>query len=1096
MVGRTISHYRVLEQVGAGGMGVVYRAHDLQLDRDVALKVLPPGTLSDEAARRRFRKEALALARLNHPNVGGIYEFGTEEGCDFLVMEFVSGLGLDTLIAAGPLDPAEVLRLGAQLADGLQAAHAQGLVHRDLKPGNLRLSTDGRLKILDFGLAEWTNLATDDAATITLTGPQYAQGTLPYMSPEQLRGKAVDARSDLYSVGVVLYEMLTGRRPFAASTGPQLVSAILESPPSPPTSQGRDIPDSMDVIVLKALDKDPDRRYQSAKELRIDLERIASGAGTLVKPSRTRVFLTAAVFVALILAALAFNPGNWRQKLFSSQHAGRVPAKHARRSVAVLGFTNLSGKPESAWISTALSEMLATELAAGEELRVVPGENVAKMKLDLTLKDTDSFGRETLQRIHRLLGSDLVILGSYVALGKESKGKIRLDYRLQDAAAGETIASISQTGTEDELLEIVSRSGAELRQKLGLHGVSNSEAATVRASLPANLEAARLYSQGLAKLRVFENIEARDLLQKAVLQDPTHAPTHSALASAWSELGYDLKAQKEAKQALDLSSNLSREERLAIEGRYHELMREWPKAIDLYRSLWAFFPDNLEYGLLLAFAQIASGSGKEALETLDSCRRLAPGDPTDARIDLAEAKAADSLGNFKQEQAAAERAIAAARAEGNRLLLAQALLTQGWALLRMGNPSTANAAFLQAKDLFFAAGDQRGTGNALIFLGEVLYDQGDFGGARKTYEEARLTFRATGAQQNLARALNNIGNVLYEEGKLAEAKSYYEQTLAIYREIDSKRGLAGALGNLANVMDSMGDLAATRQMQEQALAAFRDVGDKRGTASTLDNLGNVLVELGDLSRARTCYEEALGIFEQISFKRGKSFALGSLGGVLALQGDLEAGRRHMEEGLAIREELNEQDLAAQSRTQISGIALEQGRFAEGEALSRRAVAQFAQDKAADSEAWASAVLAKNLLGQRNLAEARRVSDRAVALSLRSGSRYPRFEAMLAQARVLAASGDTFQAAAKAEAVRSEANKYGYVVYELEAHLLLGEIEVNSRNRSSGQARLSALEKDANSKGFRLVAQKANRVLQNAGPKADSTQIQSRNTRQV
>src|SRR5437016_2866375 len=231
LVGQTLGHYVVLEKIGAGGMGVVYRAHDEQLDRDVALKVLPPGTLSDESARRRFRKEALALARLNHPNIGGIYEFGTQDGCDFLVMEFVSGLTLDAKLASGPLPQDEVLRLGTQFADGLQAAHAQGIVHRDLKPGNVRLTSDGRLKILDFGLAEWPQIAEENAATVTLTRDDYARGTVLYMSPEQLRGKQPDARSDLYSAGVVLYEMATGKRPYTADTGPQLISAILETPP-------------------------------------------------------------------------------------------------------------------------------------------------------------------------------------------------------------------------------------------------------------------------------------------------------------------------------------------------------------------------------------------------------------------------------------------------------------------------------------------------------------------------------------------------------------------------------------------------------------------------------------------------------------------------------------------------------------------------------------------------------------------------------------------------------------------------------------------------------------------------------------------------
>lgn len=1072
MIPQTLSHYRVVEKIGAGGMGVVYRAHDEQLDRDVALKVLPPGLLADERARRRFRKEALALAKLNHPNIGGIYEFGTAEGCDFLVMELVSGVSLDTKLAAGALPEDEVLRLGTQLADGLQAAHAQDIIHRDLKPGNLRLTHDGRLKILDFGLAEFTQPGDEGADTVTLTKHDYVTGTVPYMAPEQLRGKQADARSDVYSAGVVLYEMVTGKRPFKANSGPQLISAILETQPSPPTSHNRRISPALESILLKALDKNPERRYQSAKELRIDLERVSTGAIPLHQRRRNWTFAAAAAALALVAVLTAVDVGHWHERLFPRPHPASPAARPSRRSVAVLGFTNLSRNPDVGWISTALSEMLTTELAAGEQLRIVPGEDVARMKPDLPVGDAESFGQDTLTKIHNRLGSDLVIHGSYLALGKEGGGKIRLDFRLQDAVAGETIASVSETGTESELFDLVSRSGAELRQKLGVGGVSDADASFLRASLPANTEGARLYSEGLAKLRSFDAIEARDLLQKAVLNDPRHAPSHAALAAAWSALGYDAKAQAEAKQALDLSANLSREERLSVEGRYHELMREWPKAIDVYRTLWEFFPDNLDYGLRLATVETESGNGKAALQTVDAMRRLSPPQGDDARIDLAEAKAAESLGLFKQEQGVAERAASKARIQGNRLVLAQALSSQGWALLRTGEPEKASALFVQAKDLFSVAGDRRGSANVLLLSGNVLYDKGDFDGARKSFEDALVIFREIGARQSMSRALNNIGNVLYDQGKLADAKSYYEQTLAIDRETGSKGGIAGSLGNIANILDAMGDLPGARKMQEASLAAFRDVGDKRGTASTLDNLGNLLVELGDLEGARKRYQEAMAIEDEISYKRGKSFGLAALGDVLADQGDLVEGRKRMEEALAIRQELKEQDMVAQSLTQLAGIALEQGLFADGEALARKAVVQFDQDKSTENGAWANAMLAKNLLASGKLSESRDAAERAVSLSQLANNRFPRFEATLASARVLAASGNPAAATKKVEALLADAKAHGYLGYEFEARLVLGEIEMKSPDTARGRARLASLEKDARARGFVLIANKA------------------------
>ncbi len=268
LAGRTLSHYRILEKVGEGGMGIVYRAHDEHLQRDVAVKVLPPGTLGNQSAKKRFRKEALALSRLNHPNIETVYDFDTQDGIDFLVMEYLAGAPLSHRLRLGPLPGAEVARLGEQLAEGLEAAHAQGIVHCDLKPGNLVLAADGRLKILDFGLARLLKVTSETPSMQSLSE---AGGTVPYMSPEQLRGEIIDARSDLFSCGAVLYEMATGKRAFEASTPALASDAILRRAPTAPARINPQVPSELERIILKALEKNPQKRYQFARELLHDL---------------------------------------------------------------------------------------------------------------------------------------------------------------------------------------------------------------------------------------------------------------------------------------------------------------------------------------------------------------------------------------------------------------------------------------------------------------------------------------------------------------------------------------------------------------------------------------------------------------------------------------------------------------------------------------------------------------------------------------------------------------------------------------------------------------------------------------------------------
>ncbi len=1066
-----LSHYRIIEKIGVGGMGVVRRAHDEQLERDVAIKVFPAGLLSDEKARQRFRKEALALARFNHPNIGAVYEFGSDAGVDFLVMELISGVTLDVKLSSGPLPEKEVLRLGAQLADGLAAAHSQGIIHRDLKPGNLRLTTDGRLKILDFGIAQLAEPADPAAVTLTLTrNDPDMSGTLPYMAPEQLRGQKADARSDIYACGAVLYEMVTGKRPFPGVSGPQLVGAILEQEPSRPTTANRSVSPALESIILKALDKDPERRYQSARELNIDLERLSSGTVPMAAKARRPWGLVAVLAGALAIGILLAYMVAWRHRAQSQRTTTiSAPAGRSRKSVAVLGFKNLSGRADEAWISTAVAEMLTTELAAGEQVRTVPGENVSRMKMDLSLADADSFAPDTLQKIHKNLGTDLVVVGSYLALGNEGGGKVRLDFRLQDAIAGQTIVSFSETATEGGLIDLVSRTGADLRQKMGIGGVPAADEPGVRAALPSNPESARLYSEGLDKLRVFDALAARDLLSQSIAIEPNHALTHSALARAWSSLGYDTNAREEAKKAFDLSSGLSREERLWVEGQYREAVHDWKAAMEIYRTLAGFFPDNVDYALQLASAQVTAGMPQDALATLVELAKMANGD---ARVDVERSRAANALGDFNQGQQAAESAVTKGRTQGSRLVVAQARSTEGRALERLGKLDDAAAAFAEAQSLFTAAGDRGGAAAALNSNGIVLYDRGDFEGAKKMFGDALPVFRKLGAEQRVSSALNNLGNVNYDQGDLPQARKYYEQSLEICRKVEDKGCVAGALGNLANVLDSMGDLKSALSMQQQGLAAFREVKDNRGVGSTLGNFGNLLAEMGDLAGAESKYQEAAEIQTANGYQRGIAYSYYGLSDVRTAQGRFEEARSYAEKAAAIRRESKEQGTLAASQLQLAFIMLQEGNATEAEPLARAGAEEFDREKSADQGASAYGILAMIQAARNEVAEAQQSAKRAISLSQKTAYKPPKFDAMLGYASAQAAGGNTAEAVRTLENVRSDAAKYGYVPYDFESRLTMGEIEMKAGLKAAARARLTQLEKESRAQGYLRVAEKA------------------------
>src|SRR3984957_6225589 len=389
------------------------------------------------------------------------------------------------------------------------------------------------------------------------------------------------------------------------------------------------------------------------------------------------------------------------------------PAAAPRRSIAVLSFRNLSGRPEEGWISTALAEMLSTELEAGEKLRLVSGEDIARAKLDLPLADADSLSRDTLARLHEDLDSDLIVLGSYTAVGEKPGTRIRLDLRLQDTAVGETIADVAVVGSEADLLDMVSQAGSRLREKLGVEEVSPVEAVSIRGSLPSNRDAARLYSEGLARLRVFDALEARDLLQRAIAADPKYSPALSALAEAWSRLGYDKKAQEEARQGYDLSGNLSHEDRLVVEGRYRSISNEYGKATEVYRALFTLFPDNVDYGLKLADAQARGNKGNDSLATVESLRKLPPLASGDPRIEIAEARAWTVLGDAKHQEQPLERAVEKAKAQGSRAVLADARQMQCRMFSDFQQVQNAVSACREARDISAATRDREHEGRAL-----------------------------------------------------------------------------------------------------------------------------------------------------------------------------------------------------------------------------------------------------------------------------------------------------------------------------------------------------------------------------------------------
>ena len=579
--GARVGPWLLVRKIDAGGMGEVWLGErvDGQFEQRAAIKLIKRG-MDSEAVLKRFLRERQILARLVHPHIAHLLDGGISvDGRPYFAMEYVEGLPLLRYCHDRGMQLEERIRLFLRICEAVQFAHVNHVVHRDLKPSNILVTAGGDVKLLDFGIAKL--LAGDAVLEETITELQRERPMTPmYAAPEQIRGERITEATDVYALGCVLYEVLTGQhaRDVSKAANIREVQQIVETtdPVAPSRLKLASMPvapkrlrGDLDTIVLTALRREPARRYASAAAFAADLKSFLDGKPILARGDNVfyRAYKRARKHRLALAAGMMVVAIGIAAVLFELRDRGAPPRVPEGASTAIVDFNNLSQSGESAWLAPALAEMLATELAAGGKVHVLPDELVRPARSDLVVPRAGGYSMQSLATLRRRLGADFVLSGSYLITGAAADARLRFDIALQDTRSGVAIASISQTGALPDLTALVEQAGASLREKSGFAPARLSPEHSTDKAQPPNADVARYMGAALDALRRSDPAKAKEALLKAIALSPGYAPAYVQLAQAWKMLGYDAKALAAARQAAAHSEGLPPEQRLHIDPR-------------------------------------------------------------------------------------------------------------------------------------------------------------------------------------------------------------------------------------------------------------------------------------------------------------------------------------------------------------------------------------------------------------------------------------------------------------------------------------------------------------------------------------------------
>jgi len=1023
------NRYEVLELIGEGGMGFVYKVRDRELDKVIALKLIRSEQAAEPTTVQRFKQELLLARKITHKNVVRIYDFGEADGLKFFTMEWIDGKNLKQRIRSqGKMPVEEAQPMIHQMLEALQEAHRQGVVHRDLKPQNTMVDGEGEPHILDFGIARAV-----DTNTMTATGA--ILGTPDYMSPEQAQGEKADEQSDLFSFGVILYEMLTGELPYQAESPLSRVVMRVTHKPTPPGELNVELPRYLEKIVLKCLETDRELRYKSAGDVLRDLERERVDRRALalsVKKAAGRRKPVLAAAPAFVLAAgLAFY--------FAGDREPSPPVPEQEDPVttlAIVPFTNATGSTELDWMRSGLADMLITDISQSRYLRPVPGDRVLKLLRELGVEEQTRFDQATLQSLSDMAPAESVLYGQFT----ESEGRMRLDLALRSAGTG-VPTPIKVEGDSSRIFSLVDRITQQVKEQLDLSpdqlkGDSDRPVAEVSTD---SLEALRDYQAGLAQMRQGANQAAIPLLQKATAADASFAMAQAKLAEAYLNIG----EYNEAEAVVDRMQSLSESAPLPLAERYqvHAIAAlakdDYETAVKSYRELANLYVEDPDIQLSLAQSLERLGQWPEALKAYRRVLELAPGNGA-ALLGLSWINV--TIGNREEAIRSLNEALDSKKFQNDLEALGMAHSVLGIAYRDTGRLDEAVKHLSLSLGFRRKAGDKRGQASSLMNLAAVYKQRGKADDALDAEHEAVFLSREIGNRAVESTALLRMGLTYKAVGNLEQALESIRQSMRIEMDRQDHSELAIRLDWIADINIILGQYDDAMAYIEQAKKHIAASGDQEEEAYNLHNTGLVKKALGQYEDASEALLSAIPIFREINQPMGVSGLQLTLSDIYSDQGRYADAYRALRQSLEIIEELElgiGRDLA-EVRARMGHLLISVGQFDTAE---------------------------------KELIEAQDVAEKAHA-----GDLTPLI--LLDQAELLRLRGRTEEAIRSIQSAETEASRRRQKELSIRARIALGRIYLQQRKIAEAEKALLQTKEEASN--ARLCTQKADAAAALAG----------------